>query len=81
MTSLPSLSNTALFLLHLIKRRKYATLEELQCLKLRHDEKNLISLLIMKDLLRRQDDGALILTEKALRLLNEMENEGMNEDV
>ena len=73
MTSSPSLSNTAVSLLRFVKRRKYATLEELQKFKVRHGEKNLISSLILNGLLKKQDDGVFILTEKALRLLNEME--------
>lgn len=73
MTPSPSLSNTAISLLRFVKRRKFATLEELQKFKLRHGEKNLISLLIMNGFLRRQDDGVFILTEKALHFLNEME--------
>ena len=81
MSSSSSLSHAAISLLRFVKRRKFATLEELQRFKLRHGEKNLISLLIINGFLRRQEDGAFILTEKALRFLNEIENEEVNENV
>jgi len=81
MSSSSSLSNAAVSLLRFVKRRKYATLEELQKFKVRHGEKNLISSLIMNGFLRRQEDGAFILTEKALRFLNEMEKKEVKESV
>lgn len=69
------LSEPSITLLHLVKRRKYITLEELQKFKIRYGEKNLISSLIMKGLLKKQEENVFILTDKALHLLEEMENE------